>query len=712
MDEKGERTGSLSRRRFLAATVLAVGGHACNAADASAPDALAPDPVPNPEDYFPQSVASFDPRANSVVLWTRVVDEEAPGDLDVRLELALDPEFTELLRIGPSLVAAQKSDHCVRARVEGLSSSTTYYYRFVYDSTAGRATSRVGRTKTAPKADADVKVRFAVTSCQDYSRYYHAYRLLAEQELDFVVHLGDYIYETANDPAFQDPASGRSVVFDDLEGALAVSSDDGSPPIYAAQSLDNYRQLYRTYRSDPDLQRLHERFPMIAVWDDHEFGNDSHGSFASSAGRETEQRERRANADQAWTEYMSIDFPAGPDFVFDPEAPFPDNLRIYRDFEYGKHLLLLMTDLRRYRPDHVIPEDAFRPSIALDEARLVALLGEVPERATPYVDLDEDEALAGELQRAATAGALDASVEQLRGKLDAAFVNQTLDALESELPRLELDSLPRGIPYSALGGGELSGFGSRYFVDYEVFSWIARARYEDSDGQSENLMGDEQAAWFVSRARGATQTFKVWGNEFGLMERRVDLSGFPVPEELKRDLLISADDWDGAPNGRAALLEKLTDVENLVVVTGDLHSFFAGNTGTPFGERVIEFMCGATTSSTYRAILEQSGLTLEGLGDIGIAAGLLLQANNRHIAYQDLSKNGLATVEVGAGALLLEFWQIPFEEVRLPELDGDLLAHFTRERFRVRAGSGRLEREVDGEFRHWNPEEQRWVSSA
>jgi alkaline phosphatase D len=700
------------RRRFLEATILiAAGPVACNSSEPDSNKGDAGTRALDPREYFPQSVASFDPRPNSVVLWTRVVDGDAPEDFEVRLEVALDSSFEEVLQLGRPLSAKAASDYCVRARVEGLEAGTTYYYRFVYESEAGRAISRVGRTKTAPRPEDDVKVRFAVTSCQDYSRFYHAYRLLAEHDLDFVVHLGDYIYETANDPAFQDPESERAIVFNDVEGALSLAGEaSGGGRVLAARSLDNYRQLYRTYRSDPDLQRLHERFAMIAVWDDHEFANDSHGAFADSANGEEEDLERRANADQAFTEYMSLDFPEGPDFVFDRDAPFPDNLRIYRDFEFGRHLLLVMTDLRRYRPDHVIPENAFRPSIVLTEARLEALLGAVPERATPYVDLDRDDALRNELLRAAGDGVIEATPEELRGQLDLTFVNEALDAVASDHPRLDPTTLPRGIPYSALGGGEMSGFGSRYFVDYEVFSWVSRALYEDSEGQSENLMGDAQEDWFIDRMQRATQTFKVWGNEFGLMERRVDLRPFPVPEELRRELLISADDWDGAPNRRAALLERLEDTQNVVVVTGDLHSFFAGTTGAPFGDRVIEFMCGAATSSTYRAILEQSGLSLEGLGDIGVAAGLLLQAANPHMAYQDLGKNGVATVLVNGNSLLLDFHQIAFEKVRERELEGELADHFWTERFRVRSGSGFLEREVDGEFRRWDSAGQRWVT--
>jgi alkaline phosphatase D len=717
----------MQRRAFLGTSVLSVAGleFGCNSHDGVRAEVLDAGSGPA-EAYFPQSLASGDPRPTSVVLWTRVVDPDADEPLDVRLEMALDEEFRELLRVGPELVARPQHDFCVRVRVEGLDPGTTYYYRFSTVLGGKRRTSRTGRTRTAPAQGEDVSVRFAVMSCQDYSgRYYHALRRASELDLDFVVHLGDYVYETADDPSFQSEDEERRVVFDDVEGALHVEGsaalapeDAGAPasrPILAARSLDNYRQLYRTYRSDPDLQRLHELFPIVCVWDDHEFTNDAHGATGTyTDGRQNElDPERRANADQAWTEYMPIDFPAGPDFEFDREAPFPDNLRIYRSFEFGKHLHLVMTDLRRYRSDHVIAEDAFPGAVALDQARLVALLGEVPARATPYIDVDDTahRAVRAELRAAVEAGIVDGTRDRIAGNLDVAFINDTLGALGSEIAAIDPTdaSLERGIPYSALGKTDAySSFGARYFVDYEVFNWIARARYEDTDGASEDLLGMEQEAWFVDTLQRSEHTWKVWGNEFALLERRGDLRGFPVPEDLARELLISADDWDGAPNRRRALLERLQAVDNLVVVTGDLHSFFAGTTGTPFGDRVIEFMCGAVSSSTYRAILEGSGLSIPGI-DIGIAAGLLLEAGNPHLAYQELISNGFGVVEASGETLAVTFHQIPFDKLPEPHLEGELSEHFHSERFRVAAGSARIERQVDGEWRSWDATNGRWT---
>ncbi|MEJ2189637.1 MAG: PhoD-like phosphatase N-terminal domain-containing protein, partial [Acidobacteriota bacterium] len=198
-------------------------------------------------DYFPQSVASGDPTADSVVLWTRVVTPTDEDPVAVQLEVATDSEFTDVVTTR-GLAASAENDYCVKVKVDGLQPYHTYYYRFSY----GEEMSPVGRTKTAPTADMNVPVRFAVVYCQDYvGRYYNAYEKMLldhDEDIDFVVHLGDYVYETTGDPEFQDPTSERKMVFEDTEGAIQLGTEDN--PNYAAASLSNYRTLYRTYRSD------------------------------------------------------------------------------------------------------------------------------------------------------------------------------------------------------------------------------------------------------------------------------------------------------------------------------------------------------------------------------------------------------------------------------------------------------------------------------
>jgi alkaline phosphatase D len=212
--------------------------------------------------------ASGDPKPSSVVLWTRVLDPLNPtnsSDLTVQLDVATDPNFASIVQQRTNLLARDAFDHCVKTRLEGLSANTFYYYRFGFNGTW----SHVGRTKTAPAPEQAVPQRFAYLNCQDYiGRNYNTLAHLVQNEsnrLDFVVHLGDYIYETTGDPSFQATGAVRSITFNDTNGAIRLGS--AFTPYYAASSLDNYRQLYRTYRSDASLQRVHELFPMVAIWD-------------------------------------------------------------------------------------------------------------------------------------------------------------------------------------------------------------------------------------------------------------------------------------------------------------------------------------------------------------------------------------------------------------------------------------------------------------
>src|SRR6188768_3288619 len=427
----------LPRRRFLELTLIsagaALGSVACGA-DESARSV-------DPEQIFPQSLASGDPRPTSVVLWTRVVDSErVQADLELSLELATDEAFTQLVSLDGAasrrLLALAEFDHCVKTRVEGLTPGTEYFYRFSYVRAGARATTRVGRTKTAPDEDADVSVRFAVVSCQDYAgKYFHAYRKLATLELDVIVHLGDYVYETTADPAFQVADAARQVSFGRPEQALSLGSGRGA--YQAAQSLDNYRDLYRLYRADPDLQAVHERFPMIAIQDDHEFSDDCHGDVATyEDGRvDGTDTERRLAADQAWFEYMPVDLSQAPTQDWDERASFPDQLRYYRSFVFGRHVELVMTDLRRYRPDHLVPEDAFPGAVFLQQADLLSISeGTLPVDAIAYVDIDSYEG--GIYQQALSENAerLGFRASSIQGLISVPFINDALGRLALENP--------------------------------------------------------------------------------------------------------------------------------------------------------------------------------------------------------------------------------------------------------------------------------------
>lgn len=294
---------------------------------------------------FPQGVASGDPRESSLVFWSRCVRTTgAAGDINVRLQVSTTAQFSSLLADLP-LVASAAYDNTVRAKVTGLPAATPLYYRFL----AGNDVSAVGVGKTAPASTATLaQLRFAWFTCQDWSvNHWAAMSLLAAEDLDFVVHLGDYIYETVG-AAFQSGAAEPAHARISLPDGTKLS--DGT--VYAT-TLADYRTLYKTYRGDARLQAIHAKFPLIATWDDHEFSDDCWQDHQTYTNANLQQTARRRAANQAWVEYMPVDF---GDVSFDSANAAFNNLRIYRDFRFGTLMHLVMTDERLYRDDHVVDE--------------------------------------------------------------------------------------------------------------------------------------------------------------------------------------------------------------------------------------------------------------------------------------------------------------------------------------------------------------------
>ncbi|MDG2304858.1 MAG: alkaline phosphatase D family protein [Candidatus Binatia bacterium] len=264
-----------------------------------------------PEDLFQHGVASGDPLADAVILWTRLSPESGDG-LEVYWEVARDPSMQDRVGAGWFDTNADR-DFTVKLDAIGLDAGTTYYYRF---RALGRASS-IGRTRTAPSGGVD-RLRMAVVSCSRYTGgYFHAYRGIAERpDLDVVVHLGDYIYE--------DGASGP------------VRSHQ---PPHEIVTVDDYRGRYAQYRLDPDLQEAHRQHPFVTVWDDHESANNAWHSGASGHNPETDGdwAERRARAERVYSEWLPI--------------RDQDGGQIFRRLQFGDLIDLLMLDTRLWGRD-------------------------------------------------------------------------------------------------------------------------------------------------------------------------------------------------------------------------------------------------------------------------------------------------------------------------------------------------------------------------
>jgi alkaline phosphatase D len=306
----------LDRRRFL--EILAGVGVAPLAACAQAP--VRPRFAGNP---FPLGVASGYPRADGMVLWTRLMNLAEPAPAAVDWEVAEDEGMRRVVASGSATASADWA-HSVHAEPRGLAPDRWYWYRF----TAGDAQSPVGRTRTAPVADAAAsRLRFAFASCQQYEQgWFTAYRHMAGEDLDLVAFLGDYIYESS---------WGRDHV---------RKHDAGEP-----YTLEEYRARYALYKADPDLQKAHLAFPWIFTWDDHEVDND-YANDRSEDGMAPERfLARRGAAYRAYYEHQPL-----------PESMRPSGpeMRIYAALPWGRTANFVIVDDRQYRAPQVCPTKA------------------------------------------------------------------------------------------------------------------------------------------------------------------------------------------------------------------------------------------------------------------------------------------------------------------------------------------------------------------
>jgi alkaline phosphatase D len=308
-------TTSMGRRRFLTALSTVAGAAAL--AQVPADRAAA---SPKPGNYpFRLGVASGDPTPSGAVLWTRLVPELfVPGGgmpstkVPVEWQVAADERFRWVVRSGTAWAVPELA-HSVHVEVNGLLPDHEWFYRFRYRDEV----SPVGRTRTAPLLGAG-SLTFAFASCQDWaSGYYPSYQHMARDDLDLVLHLGDYVYEGGI------PADG---------GYRKTSTPEVLRQ--APLDLERWRMQYALYKSDPDLQLAHARFPWAVTWDDHEVKNDYANTQQEHAGDITTLR---AAAYQAWYEHQPVRL-----------AAFGGG-RIYRRLNWGRLAQLDVVDGRQYR---------------------------------------------------------------------------------------------------------------------------------------------------------------------------------------------------------------------------------------------------------------------------------------------------------------------------------------------------------------------------
>ena len=631
-------------------------------------------------ELYPQGVASGDPDADSVLLWTRRPYADGRDSAMLIVEVAEDAAFTRVIATASAKVQAA-SDWTCRVLVGHLPPAGEYWYRFVDEAGNG---SRIGRTLTAPADDDPRPAKFAFVSCQCLPEgYNNGYRRMIhedenasrEERLGFVLHLGDFIYEVVQYP--DQVKNGRY----DRKLTFPITFPKGKVVarnrFWVPDSLEDYRVCYKAYLLDPDLQDARARWPFVCVWDNHEIswnGWQSIQEFAGTDGWVPGQRLKVAG-NQAWFEYQparvlppgskldTFNAPTVEDVLLKPGdfddtglGTEPNNLAainsliIYRALRWGRHIDLLLTDNRSFRSRDPGNHDEIGPLFEGDT------LGFVPEEL--WAQLDAGRAYDG------------------------------------------------GNPPAKLSIGDRS-----------VDNYVAKAA-------PQSMLGATQKAWFIDRLRNAKATWKVWGNSLGTLETRVDPQNLPPGIgnwKGKGYGLMTVYDWGSVFHERAEIYDAVRDagMTGLVIVAGDRHSFWAGYAAkglppnAPFEPVGVSFVGGSMSSvgsaeaneytqkkennptralyiaedkdgrpqATQNLTLRhgvRSAFAYAESKDVQKALAVRNPELAPHLTFVDNGGHGYATVRCDAEKMVTEFVCIPRPIARAPGNDGGPL------RYRVR----------------------------
>ncbi|MFC4519905.1 alkaline phosphatase D family protein [Cupriavidus pinatubonensis] len=500
----------------------------------------------NPENFnFLQGVASGDPKPDSVIVWTRVEGSNGQRPVEVRLQVSTQQDFGTML-VNQRLSALPDWDYTLRNKVTGLSAATQYYYRFLL----GDRPSMTGRTRTAAAAGTPLsQLRFAFVSCQNWNvNHWAGMEELANQDLDFIVHVGDYIYEAV-------PGGSRNGNVEDRHGVLQLPNGTGLPDgsVYAT-TLADYRYLYRSYRSDTRLQALHAAFPMIAIWDDHEFSDNCWQDRQTYSPNDdmTPRTARRRSANQAWFEFLPADV------TIDLNNPSFQNIQIYRSFTFGNLATLLMTDERLYRADHIIPESSTGGNVGSRQF--------VPAGRLASAEADKMAAAGNALTPVSMLG--DTQRAWWRDRVGGANTTWKLWGNELAMLRMQID-----IPQA------LADLISRALA--QVNGVLAPIVADMTTALASDLRGASAAGTYVGLTYTALRNVV---SRVGISSATFDANIKPFidsrlpPIWLLDRIILNADQWDGYNAERKNLMAflKTHSIKNVVTLSGDIHAFFAG----------------------------------------------------------------------------------------------------------------------------------------
>ena len=617
-------------------------------------------------DVYPQGVASGDPDPHSVILWTRRPFADNTRQR-LTVEVAEDEAFRRVIAHAPAPVSSA-ADWTARVLIGGLKPARTYWYRFTDSDGNG---SRVGRTITAPLPNDPRTVNFAFVSCQDVNEgKLNAYRRMiyederapAAEQLDFVLHLGDFIYEVVEYPDEVKTRYDRTIY-----EVARIPDGHKVGNFHIPLTVDGYRAIYKGYLADPDLQDARARWPFVAMWDNHEFSWQGWQSIVKAGRLEKPGQSVKVAANQAWFEYLParVAAPSGSLEQFGPPpvqnvkiekfdanglGDEPNNLTAirsliaYRALRYGKHLDLIITDLYSYRSGDPYSDDS------LDKLGDWAdYNGMFPEDAMRILDGG----------RAFNDGNPPAEIQ----------------FGQSSIPNPQRNAPPQ------------------------------------------TLLGAEQKAWLKDQLRRATATWKIWGNTQGTLESRADPENLPAgltkkPWPNGSFAYLGGRDHGSAWAERGEIYDLVRDakITGFAIVSGDRHSFWAGYASTrlPPGrfEPVGLSFVGASLASpgameahehrlskdlplrplyladrpdgdkpawTFNMLLKhgvRSCLEYAKSFDLKRARARSNPALAPHLAFVDMGAHGYAKVRLTGDEMRTEFVCIPRPITRSDRLDG------------------------------------------
>jgi alkaline phosphatase D len=623
-------------------------------------------------DLYPEGVASGDPDHNSVLLWTRHPFAAGHSQEKLTLELSEDAAFNNVVAVASALVSPE-SDWTCRVLVGGLKPRHIYWYRFTDRQGFG---SRVGRTITAPALHDERPARFAFVSCQNVNQgAQNAYRRMIfedrqapeDEQLGFVLHLGDFIYEIVWYP--EDRPQG---MYDRrLRDIVRYESGEKIDDFHIPTTLADYRAVYRAYLHDPDLQEARAHWPFVNMWDNHEFSWLGWQGLQIFQGKTRPAQTRKVAANQAFFEYQParMSKPSGPSldrfdapkiadaaithFDRDGLGQEPNNLAAihslkgYRRLRWGRHIDLIITDQHSYRSE----DPAGRPEAHVLSSPLFPSL--VPEEALEI---------------------LDAGRTHGNGKPP--------------------DSI---------------SFGQQAIPNFR------------KDEPAQTILGSEQKAWFLEQLRTSTATWKIWGNTAATLDMRADPQNLPagliVPWPGSGYACFGGGDPSTAFVERSEIYDfiKQHGITGFATVAGDRHSFWAGLAAKSLPPKAFEpvgiaFVVGSISAPGVVEALEHKlpqdhplrflyvgfGTNPQPIINLLIRHGVLscleyfktgdlqraLAHSNPdlspHVSFVDMGGHGYATVRATSDHLETEFVCIPRPLERSETADGGPLVYRVR----------------------------------